>query len=181
MLTFSIYLTYSAVISFMPVYVQKHGVDNPGLFFTAFAISLVATRPVAALLSDKYGRAVVIAPGLLVTAGAMAGLSIASSVTMLVLVALLYGVGFGSAAPTLLAQAVDKIRPQNRPAGMSTLLIGLEAGMLCGSIAMGFVLEPLGYTGMFLLAASIPFLSLLGFLARHLLFARNLPDVEDAL
>ncbi|MBI4319394.1 MAG: MFS transporter [Chloroflexi bacterium] len=173
-LSFSMFATYGTVLSFVSVWAWQNGVDNPGLFFTVYAIALIMTRPIAGVLSDRYGRATVIVPALMILGAAIGSLSIAKSMSTLALAALAYGIGFGSTAPTLAATIADKVRSQSRGAGMSTLLTGSEAGIICGSVAMGFVLQSAGFTAMFLLAGAVPILSSLAFAST--LLRRSGPD-----
>ena len=55
----------------------------------------------AGKLSDRFGEAAVIIPSLIVTAGALIVLSLSSGLPGLIIAAILYGIGFGSAQPAL--------------------------------------------------------------------------------
>ncbi|HZK66886.1 MAG TPA: MFS transporter, partial [Chloroflexota bacterium] len=64
-------VTYGSIVSFLPIYAARQGVDNPGIFFTAYAVVLIVARGFTGHLSDRYGRAAVIAPGLLLAAAGL--------------------------------------------------------------------------------------------------------------
>ena len=57
-------LTYGAVVSFVPILAVQRGMENPGLFFTAYAIASVGAQAVAGQVSDRLGRRAAIVPGL---------------------------------------------------------------------------------------------------------------------
>jgi MFS family permease len=48
-------MSYSSVLSFLPVYAKQQGIEATGLFFTAFALSTLLIRPAAGLFVDKRG------------------------------------------------------------------------------------------------------------------------------
>ncbi|MBI4217062.1 MAG: MFS transporter [Chloroflexi bacterium] len=146
-------LTYGAVISFLPLYAVEHGLANPGFFFTAYAVALILARAVAGNLSDRFGRGPVLLPGFLVLAVATGLLGMATSLTALLLLGFLYGVGFGSIHPALSAYLLDHIGGESKGAAMGTFTAGFDLGIGAGSIVGGFLAEGMGLSLMFGLAA----------------------------
>lgn len=157
-------MTYGSIVSFLPVYARSVGIENPGIFFTPFAGVLLLTRPVAGRLSDRYGRGSVIIPGIMLIGFSMVTLSYTLTLTTLLLVALLYGMGFGSAQPTLMALTVDRVRPERRGAAMGTFASGFDLGIAMGSILLGVVLEVMGFRVMYFFSAFAALLGLVVFL-----------------
>ena len=155
-------LTYASVVSFLPLYAasSNRGLGNPGLFFTVYAVVLIASRGPLGRLSDRVGRTAVIAPGLVLGAAALALLSAAASTLALLLAALLYGVFFGSVQPALMAMAVDRVGPAERGSAMGTFTTAMDLGIGVGSFLWGFVIQASGYSAMYLSAAGVALFAL---------------------
>ncbi|MFQ6105716.1 MAG: MFS transporter [Candidatus Hydrothermarchaeaceae archaeon] len=152
-------MTYGSIVSFLPLHARSVGIENPGIFFTPYAVVLLITRPIAGKLSDKYGRRLVIIPGIILMGLGMLALSYTLTLSILLLVALLYGMGFGSVQPTLMALTVDRVRPERRGAAMGTFSSAFDLGIAIGSIFLGVVLQVTSFKIMYICAA---FASLIG-------------------
>ncbi|MDO8726656.1 MAG: MFS transporter [Candidatus Methanoperedens sp.] len=140
-LMFTISLTYGSIVSFLPLFQEKQGVSNAGIFFSVFAITLILVRALAGKLSDIKGRKFVIVPGMIIISLGLFFVATASSLTTFLVAALLYGLGFGLFHPTLMALLVDRVSPQGRGAAMGTFTAAFDLGIGVGSIIMGIVLQ----------------------------------------
>jgi MFS family permease len=67
-LMFFIAISYSSITYFLVIYGGLRGVENIGLYFTAYAVFLLVSRPVSGRIADKYGLDKTIIPGLLMFA-----------------------------------------------------------------------------------------------------------------
>lgn len=152
-------LTYASVVALLPLFAEEVKLGNPGLFFTVFAVVVLVIRGPLGRLSDRRGRVVVVAPGLLVTFVALLLLSRAESMTMLLVVAVLYAIGVGAAQPTLMAMTIDRAKPQERGAAMGTFTTSMDLGIGIGSVVWGLVAEAFGYQVMYVVAS---FMGLVG-------------------
>jgi len=160
---FLVALTYGSIVSFLPLYAQKNGIENPGLFFTPYAVILLVTRPIGGRLSDKYGRGAVISPGVIFVTLGMLVLSHSISLPILLFVALLYGIGFGLVQPALMALTVDRVRPERRGVAMGTFGSSFDLGIAVGSIMLGLVLQAADFRVMYICAAFSAFLGLIAY------------------
>ncbi|HUG15813.1 MAG TPA: MFS transporter [Thermomicrobiales bacterium] len=149
-------LVYGAVSSFVLLYADERDIARKGLYFTAFAAAVLASRVFGGRLADRYGRWAVILPAMTVTACAMLTLAITSSLPLLLLAGMLFGLGFGAGHPAMTALAVDLVRPERRGAGMATFTSAFELGIGSGSIVMGLVAASTGYAAMFAICAVFP-------------------------
>ena len=86
-------VTFGAVVSFLPLFVKAANLGNPGLYFSVYSIVVVASRPFAGRLSDRFGRAAVIVPGMVCLTVAMTTLAFSSSLFGLLIAAALQGPG----------------------------------------------------------------------------------------
>jgi MFS family permease len=158
-------LTYASVVALLPLFAEKAKLGNPGLFFTVFSVVVLVLRGPLGRLSDRRGRVAVIAPGLLFTFAALLVLSRAQSMTMLLVVAVLYAIGIGAAQPTLMAMTVDRAEPQERGAAMGTFTTAMDLGIGVGSVVWGVVAQASGFPAMYVAA------SLMGLVGAALLLA----------
>ena len=67
--------------------------------------------------------------------------------------AVLYGIGFGSAQPSLQAAALHLADPQRKGAANASFLMAFDLGIGLGSILLGAVSQLMGYSQLFLLSA----------------------------
>lgn len=154
-------MVYGAVQSFVLLYADEQDIARKGLYFTVFALAVLASRLFGGRMADRYGRWAVVLPAMALGAGAMLVLAVASSLPSLLLAGVLFGLSFGAAHPALTALAVDLVRPERRGAGMATFTSAFELGIGGGSILMGFVAAATSYSAMFALCAAFPALALL--------------------
>lgn len=145
-------ITWGAMTAFFPLYALKKGVENPGLFFAAFAITLILVRGLGGKILDTYPREKVILPCLFNLIVSMPILAFSSTLPMFILVAIIWGIGSAFLFPSLLAYTIDLAGSNRGPAmGTFTALIDLGAGM--GAVIMGVILQLTNYTVMFLCLA----------------------------
>lgn len=149
LITLALFLTYGAVISYLPLLTRARQIGNPGAFFALMALGLLAVRTWAGQLSDRAGRRAVVLPSLVVVAAAMMLLATAASARAIYLAGLLFGVGVGSAQPTLMAWATDLVPPADRGRSMATVYTAWELGIGAGSIAFGLLLPLGGFEALF--------------------------------
>ncbi|MBI4637377.1 MAG: MFS transporter [Candidatus Rokubacteria bacterium] len=145
-------LTYGAQVSFLPLYAHAHGV-NPGLFFLVFALVVAVVRGRAGRLSDRLGRVPVTVGGLSLAALALLTLAVRQDLVGLAAAGALYGVGFGSAQPALMAWAVDSVERHDRGRAMGTYYTALELGIAIGAVGSGLAVGVVGFAGTFATAA----------------------------
>ncbi len=154
-LLLSLYFGYGGLLSFVPLFARREGLGNPGLFFTVFALAALVGRAQAGPLTDRFGRRVVLVPGLVAAGVALVALSGAGTRSGLVVSAALYGLGFGTAQPALMAMITDRVPPEERGRAMGTFFTAWEMGISTGSIILGVLLAWLGYTAMWWTAAAV--------------------------
>jgi MFS family permease len=155
-------IIWGAVTAFLPLYALSHGVDNPGLFFAALAITLILARGLGGKILDIYAREKVILPCLLAQIIAMSILIFSTTLPMFILVAVIWGMGTAFFYPALVAYVIDLAGPSRGPAiGTYMALSDFGAGM--GSVIMGIVLQLTNYPIMFLCLAFTGGINLLYF------------------
>ncbi|CAG7646008.1 Staphylopine export protein [Paenibacillus solanacearum] len=161
--TFFLAVVYGGITAFVPLFSESIQV-NPGTFFLVYALALTAIRPVAGKLADRKGAAYVIVPSLIVTGLALLTLSAAAGLVGIILAAVLYGIGFGSAQPALQAANLRLADPDKRGAATATYMTAFDLGIGLGSIVLGWVSQYAGYPFLFAISSISVVISLILFL-----------------
>ncbi len=146
---FMITLTYGAVSAFIALYARQLGLDNPGLFFFIYALAIMASRPIAGSLADKYGVRPILIPAMTFVMAGFAMMWQTTGITLLLVGGALFGFGFGGLVPVLLAVAVTQAPDQRRGAATATYYAAFDLGIAVGGTAMGSVAEAWGYSAIF--------------------------------
>ncbi len=149
---FFVCITYGSLTSFLPLYAAQRGIQNIGLFFTVFAVSLLVSRPVFGKIIDRFGFDFAVIPGLSCILIAMVLLSQASVLPVFLVVAFVYGTGFGAVQSSLQTMAVVNTPPHRLGAANATFLTGFDSGIGLGAIILGAVASVVGYSQMYLWA-----------------------------
>ena len=155
-------LGFGSVSSFISIFARQRGFQNPGFYFMVQAIALLASRILLGRLADRFGRAKVIFPGIVLMAMALGMLPLAYDFSFFVISASLFGLGFGAAQPATMALLIDRIRPEKRGIATSTYYTGFDGGVSLGSILLGAVSQHLGFAVMWPIAAVCTLLGLAG-------------------
>ncbi|HXG35929.1 MAG TPA: MFS transporter [Dehalococcoidia bacterium] len=154
-------VTFGAVTSYLAVLSDQEGIGNPGVFFLTYSLTLILVRLVSGRLADRFGRIAVVIPGFMVLAGAMLMIAATTQIYMLAIAAVIYGMGFGSLHPTLLAMVVDRAKPGKLGVAMGTFSGAFDLGSGGGGAMWGLAVLALGVRGMYLTTALAPLLGLL--------------------
>ena len=159
MINFLSNIIWGALTAFFPLFALNQGVTNPGLFFAALAITLIAARMLGGRFLDVPDRTKVIVPSLIVQVVAMVLLSFSKTLPMFILVAVIMGIGNAFLFPSLIATIIDQVGANKGPA-MATYLALADFGAGIGSVIMGVILQLTSYRTMFLSLALTSCLSL---------------------
>ena len=131
--------SYGAILTLMPDLSKHLGVANKGTFFSIYALSSLVMRVTAGKASDIYGRVFIIRWGILALGFGLWYLAYAKSAVDIYISAIVFGLGVGITSPTIFAWAIDLSNPQERGKAISTLFMGLEAGIFVGAITSGWL------------------------------------------
>jgi MFS family permease len=153
---------YGGLTSFVALYTDANGVTPRALYFTVFSLTIVATRPFIGRFADRAGYRRVFLPAVALVMVAFAVLAYGGTRPLLIVSALLFGIGFGSAYPAFLGHVLKYVDENRRGAAFGSIIGMFDTGIGTGSIAMGWIVEHLGYrtawtTAAALAACSIPY------------------------
>jgi MFS family permease len=155
---------YGGITSFAAMYADANGVTPKGLYLTAFAIVILATRPVLGRLGDRLGYRQVFIPCLVLISCGMALLSVGHTRAWMLLSAVVFGIGWGTAYPSYVGYVMRGVRPDRRGAAFGAILAAFDTGIGTGSTTMGWLIERYGFANAFATAAALSALALPYFL-----------------
>ncbi|KMY48545.1 MFS transporter [Peribacillus loiseleuriae] len=180
---FLLFIAYGGITTFVPLFADSIKV-NSGTFFLVYAATLVLIRPIAGKLSDRYSETVVIIPALVITISALVVLSFSINLFGVIISAVMYGIGFGSAQPALQAATIRLVSPERTGAANASFSTATDLGIGLGAILLGWVSQYTSYQVLFTVSAvSVAFsLLLFTFFVKRLLKYKGLrlPKQVDA-
>ena len=146
---------YGGLTSFVALYTDANSVTPRALYFTLFSLTIVVTRPFIGRFADRAGYRRVFLPAVGLVVLAFALLAIGGSRPILIASALLFGTGFGSAYPAFLGHVLKFVDENRRGAAFGSIIGMFDTGIGTGSIAMGWIVEHVGYQAAWATAASL--------------------------
>lgn len=88
-------VSYSCISSFLALYGAERGVEQIGLFFTAYAGTMLITRPISGKLIDKFGFDKVLVPGILFFSVSFILISVSQKLPDFILTGIVGACGYG--------------------------------------------------------------------------------------
>jgi MFS family permease len=146
---------YGGITSFTAMYADVNAVTPKSLYLTALAIVMLLTRPPLARLGDRYGYRRVFVPCLVLISCGLACLAIGGTRFWMLLSAVIFGVGFGSAYPSYIGYVMRGVTPDRRGAAFGAILAAFDSGIGTGSTTMGWVIQHYGFRAAFGVAAAL--------------------------
>lgn len=149
LLNVCISITYSGILSFIAVYGEQLQLAQVGLFFLFNALTILLVRPIAGKLFDRKGPFIVLIPAALLVVASMIILSYTTTMGVLIVSALLYGLGFGSIQPTLQAWMLRSANKEDYGAVNGMFYNSTDLGVSLGAIILGVVATLTSYETMY--------------------------------
>ncbi len=168
---------YGGVTSFVAVYAEENRIVPKGIFFSAFALVVLVTRLGSGRLADRVGHRRVLLPCLGLAALGLLLLPLARTRALMVLAAVVFGVGFGNMYPAFVAHVVKHVDSSRRGAAFGGILAAFDTGIGTGSITIGALAQHFGFPAAFLVAGLLSALSIPIFLFTEGRFLIRAPEV----
>lgn len=146
---------YGGITSFVALYAQESGVAFRGIYFTALAVVILATRSVLGPLADRIGHRKVLLPCLLLAVVGLGLLAFGGTLPWLLASALVFGTGFGTAYTAFAAHVLRYVDASRRGAAFGGMLSAFDTGIGTGSIVTGWIAERAGFGVAFAVAAAL--------------------------
>jgi MFS family permease len=148
-------LALPALTNFSILYAKELGIGNFAPYFVVIGATSMFARPLLGRLSDHIGRARSIAAGFALQIIALILITIVSNLLGVIVCGTIYMLGNAIGSSTTLALAVERADPARRGKQMATFSVAYPLSYGVGSLITGSAIDIAGYTGMFLLLATI--------------------------
>lgn len=151
-----VFFAYSGILVFIPIYLKILNLVNySSIFFAAFAFVIILTRPVVGTIFDKYSPKYLVYSGLLIFFCGFAYLSCVTSLTDLIVSAVILGLGFGALAPSFQTMAVQCVPLREAGVATATYFLSLDISVGLGSFFLGLLIKYMSYSNMYRFVALI--------------------------
>jgi MFS family permease len=171
---------YGGITSFTALYADANGVTPKGIYLTALAVVILVTRPLLGHLGDRFGYRQVFVPCLVLIAAGVSVLAVGGTRELMIISAVIFGIGFGTAYPTYVGYVMKGVSARRRGAAFGAILAAFDTGIGTGSTSMGWLIQKWGFGTAFGVAAVLAALALPYFLAADRYFAGD-QEVKRAL
>lgn len=131
------------------LYGKELNIHSIWIYFVGYISIILLTRPFVGKIFDKKGHTVIIIPGSISIIIGIILLSYASSIPMLIMASLFYGLGYGAVQPSLQAWAVNRSPENRKGAANGTFLSSMDLAYTVGSILLGSIAGYKGYAVMY--------------------------------
>ena len=155
---------YGGITSFSALFADALGVTPKSIYLTTLAIVILVTRPFLGALGDRVGYRKVFVPCLVLITLGLVLLALARGRTGLILSAIVFGIGFGTAYPVFAAYVTHGVHEARRGAAFGAILAAFDTGIGSGSTALGWLAGRFGFPSAFAVAAALSALALPAFL-----------------
>ena len=138
---------YSCVVSYIVLYGESCGVENSGVFFTAYAVFVMISRFFSGRIGEKYGMSSVIIPGMLCYAISFYIISISHSTFMFIFAGAFSALGYGICQPSIQALCLVKVPDERRNVAGNTCYFGVDMGYMVMPTVAGTIITTVQNNG----------------------------------
>jgi MFS family permease len=149
MVMFLFAFSWTGITAFFPLYAIQCGIKNPGYFFSANAVMLIAARTLGGRVFDIYSKEKIISTAMIIFMVAAATLASSKTLPLFILAGLLWGMGSAFFMPGCMAYAFDYAGSSGGTA-IGTFQAFMDLGMGFGPAITGIIIPLAGYRVTFL-------------------------------
>lgn len=133
--------SFGTILTLIPDFSAIVGLENKGLFLTLSTIASLSTRFFAGKASDKFGRVAILRISTLLLMFTILSIGFTTHPTLLLILAIFFGIATGMNSPALFAWTIDLGLDQHRGRALATLFIALEVGISSGALISGWIYD----------------------------------------
>lgn len=160
-----VFFSYAGVITFIPLYLKTLGLETmTSMFFAAFALVIVLTRPLVGRAFDRIGAGAVIYPGFALFAAGLVLLGSSSSSGGMFAAAAVLGAGFGALSPAFQTIAIQSSPAVRAGVATATYFWSLDIFVGLGALGLSLISLQVGYQWMYMISAMVVLLAAIFYL-----------------
>lgn len=148
---------YGGVTSFVPLLAEEREIEPKGIFFAAFALSILVLRPALGSLVDRVGAHRAVPPSIVLAAAGLALVPFQYDAAGLAVAGLVFGAGFSTLYPAFSSLMLSRVAPERHGATFGAMLAAFDIGIGSGSLVFGPVVAHAGARAAFLGSAVLAF------------------------
>jgi DHA1 family multidrug resistance protein-like MFS transporter len=151
-------LTVGALEAFLPVYAVKvAGLTEfqVGLLWGVQVLTTILSKPLMGRISDRWGRKPVIVAGMVLCAGSFAAIPLLISFSLLLVTALVFGLGEAFVTSSSAALVADICQEKHFGAAMGTFGTIFDVGHASGPILAGLLIARFDYLTSFAIMGAL--------------------------
>ncbi len=154
----------ASLLPTLPLYLVQVGATKLqiGIVMGSFAIGLLLFRPFLARLADSRGRKIVLLIGTLIAAAAPLGYLFVKSIPLLFVLRGFHGISLAAFSTGFTTLVADLAPPEKRGEIIGNMSLVNPIGMAIGPILGGYLQAEFGNQILFLIAAELAFVAVLG-------------------
>lgn len=150
------YMTIAGTVNFVGAFGKEINVGGSiSQFFIAQGIAMIVVRAFSGKIFDRFGHRILIIPAAISGAAGLFLLGFSTSMWMVLVSGVLFGIAFAIIHPISQAWALTLVPPEKKATANSMLLIFIDSGMAIGSVALGILASYVGYGMTFMFSATI--------------------------
>jgi len=161
--------SFGAATAFLPLLNDERAFGNVGLYFLVNGAVSVVVRPIAGRISDRHGRAIIMAPALVAAALGMAVLALAQTTELMLVAGFLGGIGLAVTHTGAFALSLDRVSDRQRGSATAIFQWAWDIGGLASGPALGVVASASSTATVFWTASVMAALGLVLLLVGHTL------------
>ena len=174
-------LGYGGLTSYAAIFTRQLHITPDSLYFIFFASTNILVRVFTSHLGDRFGYRFVLYPSLLLVPVAFAILAFSTMRWEMIISAIIFGVGFGSAYPAFVTFVLANTDASRRARTFGSIIWAFDTGIGAGSLTIGSIGAHYGLSRGFLAAAAFSSLSLPIFIiTSRFLLRRGIPLAATA-
>ncbi len=157
-----LFLSLEMLLPTLPVFAADQGGTDAqiGLIIGFFTFSAVLLRPFVGMGSDKFGKKMLLLAGVAICLIGTASYYAAVTISMMLMLRIVHGVGFGISTTLYGTVASDVIPASRRGEGMGFFGTGNAVAISLGPFLGIWLMEEYGFTALFIVGACILLLAL---------------------
>lgn len=176
---FFVMIGYAIINSYVFNFGAEQNIEDISLFYTFMACTLIISRPLSGWLSDRFGVAKIIIPGLVIFAASFVIVGISKTLAQVVVGAIVAALGIGSTQPAIQAMNMQTVTPLKRSVASNTIYVGMDLGLFVGPLLGSVVYEHSSFAFMFQMTAVPILAALVCFIIILPVYARRRRELES--
>lgn len=177
-----LFIFYFAQTAVLPVYIisDLNGtVAQAGLAMTLFMVSSIVVRPFSGLIIEKFGKKKTFLVSELIFCLFSFAYLLADNLSVLLVIRFLHGIWFSILTTVCVPIANDFIPEKRKGEGMGYFIMSINLGLVLGPLLGLSLIQPLGYTTVALILATIICLGFAFCLLIPIREIKKLPEVTE--